>query len=197
MQLEASKPERALKKVKRGLKAVDQARHIIKKLLRYSRKNTERLEEVNVNEVVTETIDFVGHYLDRGDFEVSTELQPVGPVAGRAQELQQVLVNLILNAIDASDELEPNQRRVRLATAQEGEFVTLSVEDWGRGMTPEQLERAFDPFYTTKEVGEGTGLGLSVSQQIVSQHNGALTAESTPGQGTTFTLRLPITSESL
>jgi signal transduction histidine kinase len=103
-------------------------------------------------------------------------------------------MNIILNAADAMN----GTGRLVLATRENetAGFVDIAISDTGSGIPPENLDRIFDPFFTTKGVGHGTGLGLSVSYGIVQNHGGDITASSTPGKGTTFTVSLPSTKGS-
>jgi signal transduction histidine kinase len=103
--------------------------------------------------------------------------------------MQQVFLNLVRNAVEA----QPGGGEVLLAARwlREPREVEIRIEDRGGGITPEQLPRIFDPFFTTKEAGRGIGLGLFVVHEIVSEHGGTIVADSTPGQGTAFTIRLP------
>jgi signal transduction histidine kinase len=107
-------------------------------------------------------------------------------VPGRAAELREVLINLLLNAVEAM----PQGGRLILHTRAEDDNVCVTVSDTGTGMTPEVQRRLFDPFFTTKGA-RGTGLGLSVSQAIIKAHHGTLTADSAAGRGTTFVITLP------
>ena len=105
-----------------------------------------------------------------------------------AGELNQVWTNLIDNAIDAMD----GSGTLRLATSVDGDFVVVEVEDTGAGMPPEVAARAFEAFYTTKDVGKGTGLGLDIARRIVvERHGGTITVDSRPGR-TVMRVRLPI-----
>lgn len=190
-QLSKGNPDKANQRLERALKATERAQHIINKLLFYSRKSADE-EPVDLVEVVTDTIDFLHHHVDQHGFTITTDLAPVPTVMARPKDLQQVLVNLVLNAIDAGKALPAESRQVIVATSHDQQNAQISVRDRGPGMPPEVLERIFEPFYTTKDVGEGTGLGLSVSHQIVTRHGGTLTAESEPGKGAVFYLRLPL-----
>jgi signal transduction histidine kinase len=105
-----------------------------------------------------------------------------------AQELMQVFLNLLLNAAQSMEMVGT----IRLVTEHDGDRVWIHVIDDGKGMDPETLERIFTPFFTTKPVGEGTGLGLSISHQIIEKHGGKIDVESTPGEGTTFHISLPV-----
>ena len=101
-------------------------------------------------------------------------------------QIQQVLLNLLLNGIQALD----GKGQIRVELASEDEFALIRVRDTGKGIAPEKLANIFRPFYTTK--GGGTGLGLSLSRRIVESHGGKIEVASTPGQGTEFTVRLPL-----
>jgi hypothetical protein len=108
-------------------------------------------------------------------------------------QVQQVFMNMIINAAEAMSgvgQLTLTTRHVPADSAIEAEFT-----DTGHGVSQEDLDRIFDPFFTTKEVGHGTGLGLAISYGIVQEHKGTITVESQVGQGATFTIRLPVTSE--
>jgi signal transduction histidine kinase len=120
---------------------------------------------------------------------LEVELEPfLPPILGSATHLHQVVVNLVTNAAQAT----PRGGRLTVRTLLEGERVRLSVEDTGSGMTKELAERIFLPFFTTKDVGEGTGLGLSVAHGIVASHGGAIEVQSEPGVGSRFTVSLPV-----
>ena len=108
-------------------------------------------------------------------------------VYGNPGKLQQVFTNLLLNARDAL----PSGGRITLVTAAEDESATVHVADTGIGIAPENVARIYDPFFTTKGVGRGTGLGLAVSYGIVQEHSGHIAVESAPGRGTTFRITLP------
>jgi two-component system NtrC family sensor kinase len=115
-------------------------------------------------------------------------------IYGVPDHLHQVVVNLLLNAVDAMQESE--NPCVTIKTKHSNEHVLLSISDVGKGIPEEKQNRIFEPFYTTKDVGKGTGLGLSVSHGIVSKMGGDITVDSEVGQGTTFTITIPI-EESL
>jgi signal transduction histidine kinase len=119
--------------------------------------------------------------------ECHTQVDPDVAVRGNPHDLQQVLVNLLLNAIQAM----PEGGTIRVEAEEEEDTVRIVVEDSGEGIESEHVDEIFDPFFTTKEPGQGTGLGLSVSHSIVEQHGGRITVASMPGEGTTFTIRLP------
>ena len=119
----------------------------------------------------------------------------VGPVLIRPQALQQVLVNLLLNSLDALAEIpEP---KLAVKTSRQDKWYVIEVIDNGAGIKPEHLHRVFEPFFTTKPVGKGTGLGLSISYNLIQRLGGMIDVASQPGVGTTLTIHLPaIASES-
>ena len=122
--------------------------------------------------------------------ELVLALADLPPTRCRPGHLNQVFLNLLLNAAQAMD--RPGQ--IRIATSVERESIGIEISDTGRGMAPEVQKRIFDPFFTTREVGQGTGLGLTVARDIIAAHGGMLSVESKLGQGTTFTIKLPITA---
>lgn len=170
---------------------------VVESLLSFSRLGTESEECSSLHENLHEILSMVRHALSLNDIEVSLDLAP-GPLTTRGgpQEIQQVLLNLITNAIQAM----PQGGRLHITSTLKQKTKTglLSVTDTGVGIPSEFREKVFDPFFTTKKVGEGTGLGLSVSYGIVTKHGGwitfeSATAEERPGRsGTTFTIILPV-----
>jgi two-component system NtrC family sensor kinase len=103
--------------------------------------------------------------------------------------IEQVMVNLVLNALDALD--GSTGPRLEIRTRSDADACIIEIADNGRGIEPAHLDRIFEPFFTTKPVGQGTGLGLSISFSLIQKHGGEMTVQSTVGQGTTFTIRLP------
>jgi len=165
------------------------AREIIKKLLLFARQTPTFKGPMDLNNVVLSAIDLFKHQFEKEGIELSCVLCPQMPVlAADAGQLTQVLVNLVVNAVQAM----PDGGKLLVQTqVQEGQVV-CTVKDSGVGMTEEVLDRLFVPFFTTKEVNQGTGLGLPVVHGIVTSHGGVIEVASTPGQGSTFTIRLPI-----
>ncbi len=165
---------------------------IIKKLMRYARKSEEvdTFEHVDVNKVIRTVCDFLGYQLKQENVEIDLKLQEVGIIDGIPNELEQVFINLILNSRDA---IRATGRVGKIVIKTQGDngFVRIEVSDNGNGIKKEHLARIFDPFYTTKDVGEGTGLGLTVSTGIVEKHLGKISVTSQEGKGTTFTIQFP------
>ena len=168
----------------------DRAAGVIRDLLLFSRKTEAQLDEVDVNALVQLTVRLRTYTLRTESIGVTLELDPDAPrVVADEQRLQQVLLNLLVNAEYAMHDAV--ERRLTLRTRREGDELVVEVADTGSGMDPETQRHIFEPFYTTKPPGVGTGLGLSVSYGIVQAHGGGITVDSTPGCGTTFRVTLP------
>jgi signal transduction histidine kinase len=169
----------------------------VKKVLAFTPRSV-RPRRTDMADVARKAIALARHRLDRKGIELVEAIPEDGRawVFGDPHELQQVALNLILNAADAIPERGPDAKgggpgHVEVEVRDEGESVLLRVTDDGIGMSPEVQAQAFDLFFTTKEVGEGTGLGLAVVHNIVSNHGGRIEVESAPGQGATFRVVLP------
>src|SRR5262249_728175 len=128
--------------------------------------------------------------------EVVTKLDPELPLAMvDPHQVQQVVVNIINNARQAMESHQP-KGRLNVTTESQGDFVRVIIQDNGPGIPEENLSKIFDPFCTTKEVGQGTGLGLSLCYGIIKEHGGRIVPRSKPGEGATFVIELPITHEA-
>ncbi len=185
------KPARARTLLTQGMEALEYAQTIISKLLHYSREGRLEQRQVDLVQVVEDGLVFVAHTLDLDRVQLEKDLQPVPPVRGNPTELQQVVVNLVLNARDAMVHGESSRLAVRVSTRCEQGRVRLEVRDFGPGLTEEVQARMFEPFYTTKPVGKGTGLGLYIISRIATQHGGSLKASNCPDGGALFVLELP------
>ena len=165
---------------------------IVTKLLQFAKPEEYAgfLERHAPTDVISDTLPLVQHLLNKAEIVVMREDRATRLVLMNRTELQQVLVNLIVNAVHAM----PDGGSLSLATRDEEQDgdkgLVIAVSDTGVGMTPEMLDRAFDPFFTTKRQ-EGTGLGLSISQTLISRQGGKISVESRPGEGTCFTIWLP------
>lgn len=182
-------PEGARQDIEKIVTASLHAREIIKKLLLFARQTPTFKGPMDLNRVILGAVDLFKHHFEQEGIDLVCDLCPEMPVmAGDAGQLTQVLVNLVVNAVQAM----PEGGRLVVRTQVEDRHAVCIVEDTGVGMTEEILDRLFVPFFTTKEVNEGTGLGLPVVHGIVTSHGGTMAVRSKPGKGTTFTLRLPI-----
>lgn len=167
----------------------DRASNIVNNLLNFSRTGTaSEFAPVDINRVLDDTLQLLELQLRRNQIEIKRDYAADLPHAfANAGKLQQVFTNLILNARDAIGE----QGAITIETRGEAGEVSIQISDTGIGIAPENLARIYDPFFTTKGVGRGTGLGLAVSYGIVQEHGGHITVESSPGKGATFRLTLP------
>ncbi len=172
-------------------KEVDRCSRIVDGLLDFSRPKATSKTAVDLNALVEETLFLLKHHRRFKRLTVVRELDPAGVrTLGNAEQLIQVLMALMLNAVDA---MGPGGRLV-LRTGpvpDRPDEVRVEVEDTGTGIPREEQEKIFEPFYTTKPQGRGTGLGLSICYGIVQDHGGRIEVESTPGRGSLFRVRLP------
>jgi signal transduction histidine kinase len=154
-----------------------------------------RSELLSLNEVVRSAL-LLAHFDARvSGIRVETELDPQLPaVQGNGERLVQLALNLLVNAADAARDQAGRTALIAVRTVRGDGEVAMSIEDNGCGMDPQTLARAYEPHFTTKPAGQGTGLGLPLCREIAGQHGGTLDLASTPGQGTTATLRLPLTA---
>lgn len=175
--------------IDRIVKQTFRASEIVNNLLNFSRTGASEFSEVNLNSVVEETLSLVAHPFKTARVNVIKNFSNVLPaVMGSPNRLQQVFLNLFMNARDAM----PSGGMIEVRTGTYNGSVEVEVTDTGVGIPREQLNRIFDPFYTTKAVGRGTGLGLSVSYGIIKEHAGTIDVRSTPGKGTSFRLEFPV-----
>jgi signal transduction histidine kinase len=167
---------------------------ILKNLLRFSRQETAEMSLIDLNAVVTDAVKLCSHQLGMKGIEVSADLheEPL-QVMGNANQVEQVLLNLMMNAGDA---MENGGGKIVVTTDTAGVSARLRVADTGGGIPAEALGRIFEPFFTTKPVGKGTGLGLSVSYGIVKDHKGEISVQSKVGQGTAFTILIPLVRQA-
>jgi PAS domain S-box-containing protein len=143
----------------------------------------------DINAVINDVLSLLEHQFRTGSIQVRKELAAAAPVVqGIEHKLQQVFLNLFLNARDAM----PKGGWLTIVTREDQDGAVIEVGDTGSGIPPEQLSRIYDPFFTTKEIGKGTGLGLSITYGIVQEHGGTITCDSHIGQGTRFSIRLPL-----
>lgn len=163
---------------------------IVSDLLSFSRRSKPQHGPADLNRLVRSTLSLVSHKLKLAEVEVRLDLaEDLPTVSCDASQIRQVILNLLLNAAEATQ--GKPQRRVQVRTRASGEAIQLVVEDNGEGIRPENLNKIFDPFFTTKSEGKGVGLGLAVSYGIVQAHNGDIEVRSRPGEGSAFTVTLP------
>ena len=163
---------------------------IVTGLKEFSHVEEGELRYADINKDLENTLRIVWNEI-KYKAKVVKDYGEIPPILCYPQEISQVLMNLLVNAAQAIE----TSGEVKLGTRYTNGFrpvVEVKISDTGRGIAPEELTRIFEPFYTTKPVGEGTGLGLSIVQRIVKKHNGEIDIKSEPGKGTTFILRLPV-----
>jgi two-component system, NtrC family, sensor kinase len=168
------------------LEGATRVKQLIDELRIFSRQESGEPQPVDVTACLESTLRFVWGVLQQR-CEVRCYLRPLPRVLGHASQLSQVFTNLLLNAAQAMEQ----RGEVRISARQEGAEVVVRIADTGCGMGPETLSKLFTPFFTTKSPGHGTGLGLPICYSIVSRHRGRIEVQSQPGQGSTFTVRLP------
>jgi two-component system NtrC family sensor kinase len=169
------------------------AREIIKKLLLFARQTTAFKGRVNCNDVISEALGLFEHRLEKAGIELVRDFFTQLPViVADGGQLKQVIVNLVVNSIQAM----PKGGVLTVRTAIDGAHLIVAIEDTGTGMTKEVLDRIFVPFFTTKDVDQGTGLGLPVVHGIITSHGGTISVKSSPHSGATFTIRLPVDTDS-
>ncbi|HBE95287.1 MAG TPA: two-component sensor histidine kinase [Desulfovibrio sp.] len=165
-------------------------KEITHKLLSFARRTDSRVQETQLNDLIEEVIEVSAQKARYGNTTINLELDPALPVVRISPtEMQQVLLNLVNNAIDA---MNKEAGAITIRTRSEDAWAVIEVEDNGQGIPEANMARIFEPFYTTKPVGKGTGLGLSICYGIIDKSGGTINVSSTVGVGTTFTVRLPV-----
>ncbi|MEQ1792644.1 MAG: PAS domain S-box protein [Nitrospira sp.] len=178
--------------VKRGLQTivaqVERITRVMNQLLAFARRKPPERGPLALREVIENSVEMFHERLAKSLVQVEMQLdETCSKVQADADQMNQVLINLIMNAVHAM----PEGGQLRIGMAQADAMVKLTVADTGHGIPQEVIARVFDPFFTTKEFGKGTGLGLTVVKGIIEEHHGSITAESEEGKGTTFTILLP------
>lgn len=168
------------------------AAKIIGNLLAFARQQPSQKSPIDINVLVAQAVDMRRYALQLDNMVVDVSLAPhLPPVLADASQLQQVMLNLLANAEQALTDWS-GARHLTVRTARTTDGVTISVQDSGPGIKPENRARIFDPFFTTRGVGKGTGMGLSVAEGIVRDHGGRIHVDSTLGAGATFVVELPV-----
>jgi two-component system, NtrC family, sensor kinase len=181
-------PDAAKQDLEKIVNAALYAREVIKNLMVFSRQMPARKNRVSLNQIIEEGLLFLEPRRNNINIRVQRDLAPDLPdIIADPSQLKQVLVNLVVNAMQAM----PQGGDLSVSTRRDGEFVVFSVSDNGMGIPEELQDKIFLPFFTTKDVDEGTGLGLAVVHGIVTTHGGSITTESRVGMGTRFDIRLP------
>ena len=177
--------------IKDSLFGVEQITEMVLNLRNFARLDESKVKTIDVRECIEASLKIAGNSIRHQ--EIVTDFMPTPEIKCSPSQINQVLVNLLNNAAQAMGEKPDGKIEVR--TRADDSNVYVDVIDNGKGMSTEILNQIFEPFFTTKGAGEGTGLGMAISQQIMEQHNGDIKAVSTVGVGTTFTLTLPINND--
>lgn|GEM_PF-2888160 len=194
--------EKAKKRLTMLEDAVMRCKAIVEKLLNFSRQSQRDDEVLDLRDVTGNTLEFLERHIEKEGIALARELTPAGPMKGNRAEISQVITNLVFNAKDAilmkgGDESKRITVKTFVRTGGEGaEEICCTVTDNGVGIPEEIRGRILDPFFTTKDIGKGTGLGLWVSYQIVKKFGGEIEVISEVGKGSTFTLTFPQASSS-
>jgi PAS domain S-box-containing protein len=200
--------EEILKDARTAYRQVQRIVSIIQHLRTFGRRDDIDMRPVRLDEILNNTLLLLGERIRLSSIDLVSEVEK-GPcsVMGNANQLEQVFINLLQNSIDALCEKSdimadaapaaspPNRKKglikIDIGRSEGGRFVHVSFSDNASGIPREHLDKIFEPFFTTKEVGKGTGLGLSIAYGIIREHNGAIACESSSGEGSTFTIKIP------
>jgi signal transduction histidine kinase len=167
------------------------AQRVVQRLLNFARPEEGELIATDLNDTIVAALDLVSAHIQRGGVELHVDLAAdLPPIPGSERQLEEVWINLLLNARDALQEDRAGRISIVSRVAEDGNTLEVLVSDNGRGIDEGTRVKIFTPFFTTKAPGRGNGLGLSVCQSIVQNHGGAISYVSTPGEGTTFVVRL-------
>jgi signal transduction histidine kinase len=176
------------------LRAGHRAKSVVERILRMARGDDDA-RAMNVNDTIEEMLQLVGLQIRQYSIDLAVDLaEDLPPALISPGPLGDVWLNLLINARDAIVQNRASQGRIELASRllADQDIIEVTVADNGGGIPPEHLERVFNPFYTTKPHGKGTGLGLYICHQIVTEHNAVISLDSKPGQGTVVSVRLPV-----
>jgi signal transduction histidine kinase len=189
LQKDRGQSEQAKNDIEKIMRASLHAREVIKKLMLFARQMPPQKSRVNLNQIVDESLYFLESRCSKEGIKVIRQLsQDLPDVKADQAQMTQVLVNTVVNAIQAM----PQGGRLTLRTKTSNNSVCLIVQDTGLGMEENVLRQIFQPFFTTKDIGKGTGLGLAVVYGIVTSHGGTIGVDSKAGRGTRIEIRLPI-----
>ncbi len=174
------------------IQEVDRLNGIIDRFLSFARPGQPEVELVDANLVVKRVLQLVEKDLQAASVQLTAALQPLPPVLVDTEQVEQALLNIVINSLQAM----PDGGMLSVSThhGERADFIEIMVCDSGIGINPEDSDRIFEPFYTTKQ--KGTGLGLAISSRIIENHRGFIEVDSTPGSGTCFTVKLPLGEEA-
>ncbi|MCF7919239.1 MAG: hypothetical protein K9N06_04945 [Candidatus Cloacimonetes bacterium] len=189
MQQELDKSSLAAADLEKIINSSLHARDVVRKLLLFARQMPTNLNAVNLNELVLESLQFLDNRILKNKIELQLQLvEDIAEITADASQIKQLIINLVVNAQQAM----PSGGRIRITTLESAGEIILKVKDNGIGMSKKILKKIFLPFFTTKQAGEGTGLGLSVVYGIVNAHAGSIKVDSELEKGSEFTVAFPV-----
>lgn len=170
------------------MNAIQKIEKVVIGLLNFSRRDDYHFKPFNLHKTINRALSLVDYKLEKSGVKIEKNFdEKLKVYAGDSQHIEQVIINLVLNALDAM----PEGGKLYISTSCNNSAACIEIEDTGRGISPENIDKIFDPFFTTKEPGKGTGLGLSVSYNIIKEHGGDILVESEENKGTKFVITLP------
>ena len=181
------------KRLKIAMDAVDRLDGILERFKAFSQMSKETMEEISLNEVIDQVHQLFEHQLLKNSIHCTIDGEDdLPPILGDKQRLQQVISNLLINAMHALEDEPKDQRSIIMRTHSDKDHVFFEVQDNGCGIPEEIQDRIFDPFFTTKATDKGTGLGMAIIESILHEHHAGTSIESEVGTGTTFTIVFPV-----
>jgi two-component system NtrC family sensor kinase len=177
----------SMKIIEESLDGSERVQKIVQSLKSFSRNDDGKRVPADINDCIESAVNIVWNEI-KYKATLRKELTELPQTFCYPSQLNQVFVNILINAVQALE----GQGTISVRTWQEDNCICASVSDTGCGIPAEIVSRVFEPFFTTKEVGEGTGLGLSITYEVIKRHEGDIRVESTPGKGSTFTIRIPL-----
>jgi two-component system NtrC family sensor kinase len=191
---ETPKNTPAYENLRKIVKETSRCKDIVKGLLEFARPKEPEMVPTDINETVDRALSLVEKQALFQNITIKKEYGQLPRIIADPSQLQQVFMNIIINAAEAMD--GRGTLTIRTSLDSDKEKIKIAFTDTGHGIRPEDMPRLFEPFFTTKEVGKGTGLGLAISYSIIQKHQGTIEVESRVGQGSTFTVILPLRRES-
>ena len=189
-------PENTREDVKTISDNAQRVADIVKNLTAFARQHKLERTYINVNDIIRATLKMRAYPLELSNITVTTQLDPaLPPTMADATLLEQAFLNLIINA-ETEMKLAHGKGNLLITTASVSDIIQVSFTDDGPGIAEANLVHVFDPFFSTRGVGQGTGLGLSVCYGIIAEHNGQISVRSQPGKGAVFTVELPVVAEA-
>jgi signal transduction histidine kinase len=186
-------PEQVKKDLEKIVRSSLHAREIVKKMTLFSRQVTAQMKQVDINQVIEDSLYFYKSRCQKEGIKLEIKLKPNLPfIIADPVHINQVVVNIVVNAMQAM----PDGGQLTIKTLSAADKIVLSIKDTGVGMKEEVMEQIFDPFFSTKEAGQGLGLGLSVVHGIINAHSGTISVKSELGKGTEFRISLPVNLET-